>query len=128
VLPDPINVGLQCLGEPLGARTKVCGVIKKDEVKPPQRLGDRIVGYALANDWREPLIERGCVFDFFKRYVGDDGIRREHEHDGVGFADQRHDAFPPILEGIDHGAIDPRLEAARLKCLFELIREGDVFA
>jgi len=28
-----------------------------------------------------------------------------HKHNGVGFADQRLDAFPPVLEGINLGAI-----------------------
>jgi hypothetical protein len=65
MLSDPANVGLECLGKPIGARLKARGVIKKDEVKPPQCLGYRAICDTLADDRREPLVERGRVRDFF---------------------------------------------------------------
>jgi hypothetical protein len=68
------------------------------------------------------------VRDFLERHVGGDGIGREHKHDRVGFADQRLNALPPILEGINLGAVDQRLEAARLEGTFEPIGEGNVLA
>ena len=39
VLPDPTNVSLQRLGEPIGASLELAGVIKKDEIQAPERLG-----------------------------------------------------------------------------------------
>ena len=66
--------------------------------------------------------------DLLQRHVGGDRIGREHEHDSVGAPDQRFDALPPILEGINLGAVDQRLEAARLKRRFKPIREGHVLA
>ena len=44
--------------------------------------------------------------DLLGANLGRDGVGRQHEHHGVGAADQRLDALPPILEGIDFGAID----------------------
>ena len=65
VLPDPADVGLECLGKPIGTRLKVRSVVKKDEVEPPQCLGDRAICHTLADDRREPFVERGRVYDFF---------------------------------------------------------------
>ena len=61
---------------------------------------------APADDRREALVERGGVSDFLERYLGSDRIGREHKHDRVGFADQRLNTSPPILEGINLRAVD----------------------
>jgi hypothetical protein len=68
------------------------------------------------------------VCDFLERHLRSDRIGREHKDDRVGFADQPLNAFPQILEGINLGAVDQRLEAARLECRFEPIRKGHVLA
>ena len=106
VLPHPANIGLQRLGKPIGALLKTRRVIEENEVEPLQRLRDSAVIRAPADDGREALVERGGVRDFLERHVGGDGIGREHEHHRVGFADQRLDTLPPILEGINLGAVD----------------------
>ena len=108
--------------------SKLRRIIEENEIQPPQRLGHRAVFHTPADDRREALVERGGVRDFLERHVRSDGVRREHKHDRVGFADQRLNALPPILEGINLGAVDQRLEAARLKSRFEPIREGHVLA
>jgi hypothetical protein len=48
--------------------------------------------------------------------------------DLVSAQDQRFDPPPPILEGINLGAINQRLEAARLERRFDPIREGHILA
>jgi hypothetical protein len=62
-LTQPMSV---CsLGKPIGARLKVRSVIKKDEVKPPQRLRDRTICDVVAGDRREPLVERAAYATSF---------------------------------------------------------------
>ncbi len=128
VLPDPADIGLQCLRQLVGARLEALRIVEEDKVQPPQRIGDLLVGHAPADDRCEPLVERGRVRDLLQRHLGRDRVRREHEDDRVGARDQRLDAFPPILEGVDLGAIDQRLEAPRLERGRETIREAKVFA
>jgi hypothetical protein len=44
--------------------------------------------------------------DFLATSVGRYWIRTEHENDGVSFDDQGLNASPPVLKGIDIGAIN----------------------
>ena len=128
VLPDPADVGSQCLGEPVGAGLEYGRVIKENEVQPPQRLGHHAVFDAPADNRREALVEGGRVRNLLERNIGGDRVGREHEDDSVGVPDQRFDALPPILEGINFAVVDQRLKAARLKRRLKPIGESHVLA
>ena len=128
VPPDPADVGLQRFGELIGARLEACRIIEKDKIQSAQRLRRCAVFRTSADDWREALIQRSCILNFLERLVGGNGVGRDHEHNRVGADDQRLEAFPPVLEGINLLAVDQGLEAARLECRFEPIRKGHVLA
>jgi hypothetical protein len=77
-------------------------------------------GIALSSTRRQTigakrLLSEGRVLDLLECLAGGNRIEREHEHDGIGAVDQRLQALPPILEGINLGAVDQWLEAARLQ-------------
>src|SRR5262249_39636982 len=55
-------------------------------------------------------------------------IGAEHKDDGICPSDQRLDPLPPLLEGIDVGAINQRFEATSLQRRLEAIRKGHVLA
>ena len=128
VLPDPADVGLQRIGEPGKAGIEFGRIVEEDEIQPPQRIGDGAVVGAAADDRREALVEGGRMRDFLRANLRRDGVGRQHEHHRVGAPDQRLDALPPVLEGVDFGAIDQRLESARLERRLEPIDEGHVLA
>ena len=66
--------------------------------------------------------------NLLERNIGGDRVGRKHENDGVGSPDQRFDALPPILEGINFAMVDQRLKAARLERSLKPISEGHVLA
>jgi hypothetical protein len=68
------------------------------------------------------------VSDLLQRHFRGNRIGRQHEHDSVSAPDQGLDPLPPVLEGINLGSVDQRLEAARLERRFEPIGEGHVFS
>jgi hypothetical protein len=104
-------------------------VIEEDEIQPCQLLRDGLVLYGAKYDWRETLVERGGKRNLFQG----NGVRlyrigTEHEHDSVRTGNQVLYALPPLLEGIDVGAVNQRLEAACPERCVEAISEGYVFA
>jgi hypothetical protein len=126
VLPDPADVGLQRLGKLIGTRLELGRIIEEYEIQPPQRLGRRAVCCASAHDRRETLVQRSGVLNFLQCFMGSNGIRRQHEHNRVSAGNQRFQALPPILEGINLCAVDQRLETALLERRFEAVGEGHV--
>ena len=128
VLSDPVDVGAQRFCEPFGALFEFGRIVKEDKIQPPQGLGRGAVIDVPTHDRCEPLVQGGCVLDFLERLAGCDGIRREYEHDRIGLRDKRLQPLPPILEGVDLGAVDQRLESARLERLVEIVHEGHVSA
>jgi hypothetical protein len=119
---------LQCLGKLVGARLEAARIIEENEIQSPQRLRYLVRLDRPANDWRETLVQRSCVRHLFQRHVGCHRVRREHEHHGIGVGNQRLDALPPILEGINLFAVDQRFEAARFERRVETVRESNVLA
>ena len=117
VLSDPADVGLQRLGKLICARLEARQIVEENEIQSPQRLRDRWVLHPPAYNRREALFEQGRVRHLLERHFGGNRIGRQREHNGVGAADQRFDALPPILESIDLFAVDQRLEPADLVLL-----------
>ena len=66
--------------------------------------------------------------DLLQRHIGSHRIGRYHEYDGVGAADERLDTLPPILKGVDFGAIDKWFKAAGFQRGFEPIGKSHVLA
>jgi hypothetical protein len=128
VLPYPADVGLERLHELVDAHLELSRILEEHEVQAPQRLGHRAIVDAPTDDRREPLIQRSRIRDFLSANLRADRLGTEREDDGIGLADQAFDALPPILEGVDFGAIDQRLEAAGLKRGLELIHESQILA
>ena len=128
VLPDPADVGLQRLRKLIGARIKAMWVIEENEVQPSQRLGHHAVFDAPADNRCKTLVQRGRVRNLLESDIRGDRVGREDENDSVGPPDQRLDALPPILKGINFAVVDQRLEAARLERSFKPISEGHVLA
>ncbi len=116
------------LGELVRARLELSRIVEEHEVQAPQRLRHGAIVDTPADDRRKPLIQRIRIRDFIGANLRGDRVGTEREDDGVGLADQALDALPPILEGVDFGAIDQRLEAAGLKRRFEPIDESQILA
>ena len=74
------------------------------------------------------LFREAAYSTSFSASSGGDGIRRQHEHDRVSAGDQRLQALPPILEGINLGTINQRLETTLLERRFKAVRKGHVLA
>ena len=128
VVSDPVNISAQRFCEPFGALFEFGRIVKEDKIQPPQGLGRGAVIDVPTHDRCEPLVQGGCVLDLLERLAGSDGVRREYEHDRIGLRDKRLQPLPPILEGVDLGAVDQRLESARFECLVEIVHEGHVSA
>ena len=128
MLPDPLDVGPQRHGKAVNTRVKTCRIIKKNKIQPPQCLGHGAIFHPPAHDWRKSLMERCRVVDFSAHLAGRDRVRREHEDDRVGTANQNLETLPPILECINLLPIDEHLEAARLQPRFETIRKSHVLS
>src|ERR1700719_1412221 len=80
------------------------------------------------HDRRQALVERGRKLYFLVANLGCDRLRADDEHHGVGTREQALDPPPPVLERIDVGPIDQRLEPASLERCLKAIREGHVLA
>jgi hypothetical protein len=126
VLPDPADVGLQRLGKLIGACLEAVRLIEENEIQPTQRLGGRTVVNAPAYDRRNALVERDRMPDLLERHLRCHRVGRQQENDSIGARNQRLDARPPILEGVNLAAIDQWLEAAHLESRFKLVREDHV--
>jgi hypothetical protein len=128
VFPDPGDVGIERLGKEIRARLEPGVVLKEYEVEFGERIRQRFAVHAAANDRRKALVERGGERHFFQRYLGGSRIRTQHKHNGLGARDQRLDADPPLLKGVDFGAIDERLETAHLQRRLEAVDKRHVLA
>jgi len=128
MFPDPVDIDLQRIAEPIEALLEQHVVVEEDEVEARDRLRHQLVVYAPQDDGGETLVERGRESDFLCADVGSHRIGTEYEYNSVGLSDQGLDARPPVLKGVDLAAVDQRLELTLLEGGFQPIREGHVLA
>jgi hypothetical protein len=128
VLPDPADIGLQRIDQPVQAVLELRLVVEKNEIEARQRFRHQFGIDGAADDRREALVQRRGVGDFALADLRSDRIRAEREHDRIGLRDQRLQASPPVLEGVDLLAVDHHRKAARDQRRFEAIDEGHVAA
>jgi hypothetical protein len=113
----------------VGALLETRGIVEKNEIEPRELVRERLVLDLPEDDGRQTLVERGRKRDLLQRNrVGPHRVGTEHEHNRIRSPDQVLDALPPLLEGVDVGAVDERFEAARLQGSLDLVREGEVLA
>ena len=128
MLPDPADIGLQCFGKSIGACFKRVRIVEKDEVKPPQRLRYRGVSTRRQTIGANRLFSEAAYATSFSATSEATASGESTKTTVSARRNQRLDAFPPILEGINLGTIDQRLKAPRFKRRFQPIREGHVLA
>ena len=128
VLPDPGDVGVERLGEPVRALLEPRCVVEEDEVQLRERLRHRLSSTGRHTIGAKRLFSEAANATSLQRDIGGHRIGAQHEHHGVGARDQRLDALPPFLEGVDVCAVDQRLEAARLQRHLQPIGKGHVLA
>src|ERR1051325_5426205 len=124
MLPDPLDVDRERLAEALHPGVELRLIIEENEVQPRELPGDFGVIDAAEDNGGETLVERRGERYLFGTDVGAHRIRAQHEDDGVRLSNEALDAFPPILEGVDIGAVNERLEPARPQRRVESVRKG----
>jgi hypothetical protein len=128
MLPDPFDIGPERIAELLDAVREQSCIVEEDEVEACECFRHERVIHAPDDDRREALVERRRKRDLLGADLGGHRVGTEQENDGVSLGNQSLDALPPILEGVDLGAVDQRLEPALIQSGLQPIRESHVLA
>src|SRR5450756_2879130 len=128
VLADPDDIRIERLRKPIGAGVEAGFVFKEDEIQASQRRRYRLVFGASMDNRRQPLVQRLRKRNLSLTNIRSDGVRAQHEYDGVGLGDQGFDTLPPVLQRVDFGAVDRGNEATLPHGRFDPIGKRRVFS
>ena len=87
------------------AVSKRAGSSKKTKFSRRSASGTAPSSVRRQDDRRKPLVERRPMRHLFERHLGSHRVGRQNRHISVSAPNQRLDALPPILKGINLGGL-----------------------